>query len=342
MLKKSAILFTLITACFMLTACSSSNDANNTTVKETAVSIPETNVETIVEESSVDSSRKDIFTLIIEAEHIELDDAYNQLNGIEYLSEDENALFQKLSLLKNCSGRFVQESENTGNRYTADVAFYLADGEIYCTIDYTGYMGEISDGLVSESQQDGYSFESFPKGDLYGKEQDFKILFSNENLYISWGKVCEYTLTRGDGSAENAQERHETFEETGVMSAITDTVDNALGDHPHSVIYDKDSSSIIISVQIDGLLNAFPSNDPEFLSRWQSLVDLMVSLDEQIYNAAIIPQYYENGLWLPYVYDVHLYIVDKLNTNGEYREDEMLLWVDNGIVKYNIADITSD
>ena len=281
-----------------------------------------------------------------ETDRIGIEDAYEKLKSVSSRDEETEALFQKLGLLKNCSGRFLQMSEDSGNVYTADIDFYLVDDEVYCSINYTGYMGEIADGIVSESQHGEYSFESFPKGDLYGREQEFKIYFSNEKLHISWGSLgnttCEYVLTRGDGSVENAQERRESFEDTGTLDTINETVDAAFSSCPHNVIYDKDLSSITISIQIDGARSAFQTNDSELLSRWQPVVDQIVLLDEQFYEAVSILQYEENGTWWPYVYDVHFYIVDKLNNSGKYSDDEILLWVTNGKIQYNIANSTPD
>ena len=199
-------------------------------------------------------------------------------------------------------------------------------------------MGEIADGIVQRSSKDGYFFESFPKGDLYGREQDFKIYFSNESLYISWADTCEYTLTRGDGSVENAQERNETFEETGVLDTIEDLIDKDFSGFEHNVVYDKETSSISISLQMDGLRSALTINDSQIVDEWEETTDLFSALSEQLYNAAKIPTYREDGIFIPYIFDVHIFIVDKINPNASYSESEMLLWVDNGAVKYNVID----
>jgi len=324
--KKFVILFTLITACFMLNACSSSNVGNDATVKETAVSVSETNGDTKVEASSVDNSRQDIFAQIIEADHIEIADAYNLLNDVETLSEDENALCQTLSLLKDCSGRFVQQSEETGNRYTADVAFYLVKGEIYCSIEYTGYMGEISDGIVSESQMDGYSFEAFPKGNFYGREQDFKIYFANEKLYISWADTCEYTLTRGDGSADSVQEHRGNLEESGLLDSVISVVDSNYADFEHSVFYDEDNRSLYIYIQgMDNLRAYLAANNSDLIEAWQGVTDNAVTLSETLYDA------------LNYYVD-HVYVcwVDTLNPSNTYAQSEILFQAENGNVKYNV------
>ena len=119
-------------------------------------------------------------------------------------------------------------------------------------------MGEISDGIVSESQMDGYSFEAFPKGNFYGREQDFKIYFANEKLYISWADTCEYTLTRGDGSADSVQEHRGNIEESGLLDSVISVVDSNYADFEHSVFYDEDNRSLYIYIQ--GMDNLIPQN----------------------------------------------------------------------------------
>ena len=41
-------------------------------------------------------------------------------------------------------------------------------------------MGEIGDGEIRDSEEENYLFESNPKGDLFGNEQDFHLLASSK------------------------------------------------------------------------------------------------------------------------------------------------------------------
>lgn len=333
MKKKICLFFIAIIVSLTICGCESNN--RDSSFVNVVPQNPETKA-TSSSETGTDELAADILAQLLKEEHIDLTDACMQFEKTDSLSEEESAFYQNLCLLKNCSGRFVQKSEDSGNRYTADVAFYLSNGDIYCSVAYTGYMGEIADGKVRDGVQEDYYFEAYPKGDLYGREQDFKIYFGNEKLYISWADTCEYTLTRGDGSTENAQERQESFEETGVLDTIIELIDQGFPNNEHNVVYDKDNSALSISVQFDGLRSGLSSNDSEKRSAWDNLVDSLCEWSEKIYGAAKIPTYEKDGVFWPYVFDVHIFVVDKIKTSGDYSENEMLLWVDNGLVKYNI------
>ena len=339
-MKKIVTVILSVLLCIILVACTNGKhlslgeQANSDTLDEDA---PVTEKGSSTCEFSETPNADNIIDEIVNADRIDIEEIYDKLSNVKLIGTQSD--FQKkIDLLYNCTGRFVQQSENSGNKYTADVSFYLSKGDIYCSIDYSGYMGEIADGIVQGSSKDGYFFESFPKGDLYGREQDFKIYFSNESLYISWADTCEYTLTRGDGSVENAQERNETFEETGVLDTIEDLIDKDFSGFEHNVVYDKETSSISISLQMDGLRSALTINDSQIVDEWEETTDLFSALSEQLYNAAKIPTYREDGIFIPYIFDVHIFIVDKINPNASYSESEMLLWVDNGAVKYNVID----
>lgn len=109
---------------------------------------------TISEESRVESSlaetseATDTIEEIKGEEHIGLEEAWEMVEGKTFEDPEDQAFVTTLEDLKNCSGAFVQVSEETGNRYAAQVSFYLESGRIYCSVDYSGYMGEIQDGEV--------------------------------------------------------------------------------------------------------------------------------------------------------------------------------------------------
>ena len=200
------------------------------------------------------------FSKVRESDRITVDEAYELVKDATPSTKEDEDLLNQIEDLKKCSGRFLQQEEGSGNRYTADVEFYLSKGEVFCTVDYTDYMGELSDGKVQKTEQNGYMFESFPKGKYISREQDFTIYFGEEQLYISWAGNIEYTLHRGDGSAENSGERREDIEESGLLDTIKDAMDKALnklqekhrglpnigvvGLH-HSVTCDEDEDSVI-------------------------------------------------------------------------------------------------
>lgn len=276
-----------------------------------------------------------------EAGHMALSEALELYEELSAEERDSDELFNQLGELKNCSGRFAYQSDN-GSRYVSDVEFYLSGGKIYCTVSYTGYMGEIKDGPVSVSQESDYSFESFPKGDLYGREQDFTIRFAPEKLYIAWADDIEYVLTRGDGSAESVEERHATFEETGILDTIRDTVDEGYEDIPHNVFYDEETKTLSIALAVpqwvENLSQAVKQNDTAVFSSWQQLTASTVSAAKDLTELSIIATYFENGMICHYVDTVYFYLVGMLDPVNSYANNEMLLWIEDGTIKFNIMD----
>lgn len=329
MVKKFAILVISIMVCFLFafSACSS-DDADNNTPEKANDKVLSMNMGTEVAELNGDKQETDIFAQITDAEYIELSDAYNQLNNIDGLTKDAESLYQKLGLLKNCSGRFVQQSDDSSNRYTADVAFYLVKGEIFCSIDYSGYIGEISDGRVFEAKQNGYYFEAFPKGDLYGREQDFKIYFENEKLYISWDDTCEYTLTRGDGSADSVEEHRENLKESGLLDTIISVVDRDYINFEHRVVYDESTSSLYIYIEgLDNLRTYLTTNNSNLIETWQGIAENAATLSDTVHDAL--------NYYVDYVY---VFWVDMLKSSDSYAQSEILLKAENGVVKYNLVE----
>lgn len=97
------------------------------------------------------------YSQIMESEHIELDEAVELITGTDSDAKQVLELTDYLNDLQQCSGQFIQVGKSTGNVYTADVAFYLENGITYCTLDYTGYSGELGIGEVEKTQECGIS-----------------------------------------------------------------------------------------------------------------------------------------------------------------------------------------
>lgn len=110
---------------------------------------------------------------IMAAEHMPLEDAWALLGPAETDDGDIAALQQQMEQLMRCQGRFIQTSSDTKNTYTADVAFYLSGGEIYCSVDYSNYGGTLDDGQVLPSDEEGYLFVSHPQGTFYSQTHEF-------------------------------------------------------------------------------------------------------------------------------------------------------------------------
>lgn len=154
-----------------------------------------------------------LYTEIMTSENLPIDKAYEKLKNNSSANSEQTEFIQRLKDLNDCSGKFANTTER-GNVYSADVSFYLSGGKVYSIVTYSGYMGEIGVGEVRDSNEEGYLFESEPKGDLYGNEQDFHLCFGKDKLHIMWAENCDYVLDRGDGSAESVEDYKTPFEES--------------------------------------------------------------------------------------------------------------------------------
>ena len=274
------------------------------------------------------SAFADKYQDVMTAERIDVREAYDLLKDCDPADSEARTFVQQLEALIQCSGGFVQVSEKSGDRYGADVSFYLASGDIRCSVDYSGYMGTINDGDVVETQEDGYRFESSPEGDLFGRSQAFKIFFGNERLRITWEDTCDYVLTRGDGSVESVQDYKTPFDETAVFEKIVELMDTSFPDNPHAIEYDKNGSALNLYFQgADNTRAALGSQRSDILDAWQRVSDSMCSLSDQLLTVT------KPG---GYAYYVNIYWVDRLKDGG-YTQADLLLWVQNGVVKYNAA-----
>ncbi|MBP3872698.1 MAG: hypothetical protein J6E32_03185, partial [Lachnospiraceae bacterium] len=196
-----------------------------------------------------------LFEEIMSSERMPADEAYEQLKDVSTADAKQAEFIRKLKDLKDCSGKFANTTES-GNRYSADVAFYLSAGKIYCTVTYTGYRGEIKDGEVTDSEEDGYLFESEPKGDLYGNEQDFHLYFARDKLHITWAETCDYLLDRGDGSAESVEDYKVPFDESATYKKIEEILDENYESLEHDMAYDAKNRELNVYFQAPDNLRA--------------------------------------------------------------------------------------
>ena len=272
---------------------------------------------------------KATYSTIMASDHISVDDAYEQLKDNATTDPIQTDFIRKLKDLKDCSGKFANTTEK-GNVYGANISFYLSGGKIYSTATYSGYMGEIGDSEVKDSEEEGYLFESAPKGDLYGKEQDFHLYFGKDKLRIMWGDSCDYLLDRGDGSAEAVEDYKVPFEESDTYKKIESLLDENFADIKHELVYSKEKSEFNVYFQApDNLRDALNTKDSKLMDSWKNLVDFMKTLSESLLSVVQIggKAEYANVYW-----------VDQLKNDHSYSKDEYLAWIQNGIVKYNYAD----
>lgn len=291
---------------------------------------------TISEESRAESSlaetaeATDTIEEIKGEEHIGLEEAWEMVEGKTFEDPEDQDFVTTLEDLKNCSGAFVQVSEETGNRYAAQVSFYLDSGRIYCSVDYSGYMGEIQDGEVSETEEEGYLFSSEPKGDLYGKAQDFEIFFGTDRLHIMWGNNIDYVLTRGDGAVDQAQDYKPPFDETEIYQNIVSMIENNFADINHKVVFDRDDSALNVFIEAPATArNAMDMQNAEVMEAWDSMVESMKSMGDPLWEIVRLVDGTESA---------NVYIVDELKSDDEYGQDEYLLWIRNGEVNYNYME----
>ena len=306
-MKKTRIIFLIVTLA-LLTSCGQNNSVVSS---ENTYSVSDTNT--------------GVYEDLLKNDHVVLDDAFNQLASESSLEPDAKMLFDELSILKKCEGAFAHEYETTGNRYAAEVSFYLQKGESYCSVEYSGYMGTIKDGLIKESDDPDYRYMTETKGDLFGREQDFSIHFSEETLRIQWAETCDYILTRGDGSVEYAQDYRTPFEETDSYRMIIELVDKVHKDAPHKVEYDSDAKELNIYVEApESTRSTIAAHKSELQESWERLVNGWTEFGGKLYQALHVGNNGEH---------VNIYMVDSLDSPEEY-----VLWVDNDTVKYNLME----
>lgn len=270
-----------------------------------------------------------LYTEILNSDHMPVDEAYEQLKNSSSTDPEQTAFIQRLKDLNECSGKFANTTER-GNVYSADVTFYLSEGKVYSSVTYSGYMGEIGDGEVRDLNENGYLFESEPKGNLYGNEQDFHLFFGRDKLHIMWAETCDYVLDRGDGSIESVEDYQVPFDESDMYKKIESILDENFADYEHELVYDKEKSELSVYFQApDNLRTALDANNSSLNDSWQKLVDSMKSMSESLLTLVKIGGNAEN---------VNIFWVDHLNGSHSYSESDYILWIHNGTVKYNYAD----
>lgn len=276
-----------------------------------------------------DSAAEAAYRDVIGQENISVEDALAKLEDLQFPDGEQSTFVQMLADLQRCSGQFVQVSEDTGNRYNATVSFYLASGQPRCSVSYDGYMGEIADGDVTESGAEGFRFETETTGDLYGNEQDFNIYFGESELRITWAEVCDYTLTRGDGSADSVQTAKTPYEESESFKAIQETVDSTYKDSKHAMVYDEESRTLTVYVQApDASVTALRSSNAEIQDAWAKVVDAQTKLGSSLYPVAKVGGH---------VSTFDIIWVFRLDSGNQYTEDDYVLHIRNGELKYDYA-----
>lgn len=236
--------------------------------------------------SEGDSETDKLYEEVCAAENMPVQEAYEKLGNCTSANAEQTAFIQKLKDLMDCSGKFAYASER-GDVYSADVSFYLSSGDVYGSVSYSGYMGEIKDGLVSDTTEAGYLFESDPKGDLYGNEQDFHLYFGKEQLHIMWAESCDYILDRGDGSAESVEDYKVPFDQTDTYKKLEELLNQHFSEFRHDLVYDEEKRELNIYVEApENLRSAMNTRDSSLLDSWQKLVESMTTLSDTLPNSS--------------------------------------------------------
>lgn len=270
---------------------------------------------------------------VISEEKITVEDALAQLKDLTFSDPEQAAFVQMLEDLQTCSGGFVQTSEDNGDRYGAEVAFYLVSGVVKCSVTYDNYMGEIADGDVKGSSAKGFLFEAEPTGTLFSREQDFHIWFGAEKLRISWAEgACDYTLDRGDGSVEGVKTAKEPFEESHAFQTILETVENSYADNEHQLVYDADTMAVTLYVEAaQNTEIGLRTKNEALIEAWEKAVETQRKFNETGYQILKVGGAREfNIIW-----------VFRLDSGNQYTQKDYALWIQNGEVKYDYAmDVT--
>ena len=95
-------------------------------------------------------------------------------------------------------------------------------------------------------------------------------------------------------------------------------------------MYDEEKRELNIYVEApENLRSAMNTRDSSLLDSWQKLVESMTTLSDTLLKVVEI-----GGR----AFYVNIYWVDSLNDEHEYTESDYLVWIQNGVVKYDYSD----
>ena len=284
---------------------------------------------------------REAYEAVMAAEHITLEEALAQLEGVESEDGEVLALRQDLTDLAACQGRFIQQNkyEDTEKVYTADVEFYLEEGTVYAHVDYTNYAGTLDDGSVERAEEGGeYLFVSRPEGEFYGNTQQFEIEFGAQTMHITWADgACDYLLDRGTGAVSDTDEI--PFVETSRYQTLTDTLDNLFDGQAHSYTYDEDARTMTAYVVIaEGMRDTLEASSlavSAIYENWEELMDMSITITENMAEALTLAT--RDGILDVGEATFSIVFVDELPEDGDCDEDEVLAIITNGEVVYDFV-----
>ena len=284
---------------------------------------------------------REAYEAVMAAEHITLEEALAQLEGVESEDGEVLALRQDLTDLAACQGRFIQQNkyEDTEKVYTADVEFYLEEGTVYAHVDYTNYAGTLDYGSVERAEEGGeYLFVSRPEGEFYGNTQQFEIEFGAQTMHITWADgACDYLLDRGTGAVSDTDEI--PFVETSRYQTLTDTLDILFDGQAHSYTYDEDARAMTAYVVIaEGMRDTLEASSlavSAIYENWEELMDMSITITENVAEALTLAT--RDGILDVGEATFSIVFVDELPEDGDCDEDEVLAIITNGEVVYDFV-----
>ena len=274
-----------------------------------------------------------------EEEQIAIEDAYRELASSSSKTAEDSEMQAKLHDLLLCSGSYIQEKKyETSKTYTADLSFFLQDEDIVCDIAYTGFLGEIEDGTVISSENEEYLFEVDTTGYLtfdaitHERPLAFTILIAKEKIHIEWGDVCEYTLYRGDGSAEALDDALPPFEESEAYTKVADALEGLFADYQYELDYNKKTKTLTMYMEQlrDGmrtLLLVYPDQLRDEYVKFFSQID---DIGSRVYSIIRVAEYPDVSF--RYV------MVEKLNDENIYPESSIIYESINGETKFDLLE----
>ena len=277
-----------------------------------------------------------------EEERISAEDAYRELVNSDTDTPDASDLKAELHDLLLCSGTYIQEKKyETSKTYTANLQFYLQNGDVFCSIEYNGFMGEIDDGSVKQAEDAEYLFEVTATGyltyDLQTRENpmSFTILVKPDEMHVEWGDSCEYSLYRGNGSAVDLDNEIPPFEESEAYSQILEVLEKAFSEYQYNIEYDKEEKMLTLYMQqfMDGMRTMILLYPDQLRDGAKNFYDQIDDIGERIYSVLHLKNYPDVSF--RYV------MVDELNDANLYPENAIIYSSINGETTFNLIDESS-
>ena len=272
------------------------------------------------------------------ADHLSIDEARTLLAEEASPDSETQQFRQELEQLAKCEGRFAQKNDSTGKVYPADISFYFKQGQPWCHIEYTGYSGNITDGMVEAFEGDSrFRFHVETLGAFLSKIHTFQIEIGDEYLHIAWGDSCDELLERETVALIGSDTSKKPFPETKRYANIIGQADLLLEKTNHHYSYDEETRTLTAYFAIDGgmhnaLLLAPDNFDMDaliepllpFSNTFSDLVHLAVK--EGMHD-------FKRGHF-------SFVMVDTLNDKDEYtRENDIIFEVTDGELVFNMVDV---